>query len=82
MIRILTVMFLAGPKPKKQLWYTIVYYTSKLWYYETLINFVKRWYYGKKLWYYEKKPMNTLPKTMDLWFTMEKTMVLWKKLWY
>ena len=33
----------------------------------------------EKLWYYRKNG-GTIPKTMELWFTMEKTiMVLWKK---
>ena len=34
-------------------------------------------YYGKKLWYNGKNYV-TIPKTMELWYTMEKTMVLWK----
>ena len=54
---------------KKELQFTLVYYTSKLWCYGTLI------YYGK-LWYDGKKNYGTMDKTM------EKTMVLWTKLWY
>ena len=34
----------------------------------------------KKLWYmYYGKNYGTIPKTMELWLTMEKTMVLWEK---
>ena len=29
-----------------------------------------------------EKNYDIIPKTMELWFTMEKTMVLWKELWY
>ena len=32
----------------------------------------------KKLWYYGNN-CGTIPKTMELQFTMEKTMVQWKK---
>ena len=35
----------------------------------------------KKVWSYEKN-YDTIPKTMELLFTMEKPMVLWKQLWY
>ena len=38
----------------------------------------KLWYYGKNLWYYGKN-YDTIPKTMEIGFTMQKTMVLWKK---
>ena len=38
---------------------TIVYYTSKLWYYGTLIYYGKLWYYGKNY--------GTMDKTMILY---------------
>ena len=40
---------------------------------------VKLWYYGKKTLVLGKKnPNGTIPKTTELKFTMEITMVLWK----
>ena len=44
---------------KKELYFTIVYYTSKLWYYGTLIYYGKLWYYGKNY--------GTMDKTMVLY---------------
>ena len=51
----------------------------KLWYYTenygTLIFFEKNpWYYGKN--YDTKLKTETILKTMELWFTIEKIMVL------
>ena len=51
-----------------ELWFILEY----LWYYD------KNYSTMEKLWYYRKNG-GTIPKTMELWFTMEKTMVLWKK---
>ena len=43
------------------------YYTSKLWYYQTLIYYEKLWYYAKKY--------GTILRTMELRFTKEENMV-------
>ena len=67
-----------------KLYFTIVYYTSKLWYYGTLIYFGKLKYYGKGLWCFEnnygtilrtidlRKKHGRLPKTKKLLFILEK----------
>ena len=46
-------------KNYSKLQFTIVYYTSKLWYYGTLIYYGKLWYYGQTY--------GTMDKTMVLW---------------
>ena len=46
--------------------------------FRTLIYYGKNMVLARKLWYYTGN-YGTIPKTMELWFTMEKTMVLWKK---
>ena len=51
-------------KNYSKLLFAIVYYTSKPWYYGTLI-------YYRKLWYNGTNHGN-----------MDKTMVLWTKIWY
>ena len=43
---------------------------EKLWY----------MYYGKKNYGTMIKNYDTLPRAMELWFTVEKAMVLWEKL--
>ena len=40
-------------------------YTSKLWYYGTLIYYGKQWYFGQNY--------GTIPRTMELRFMKEKT---------
>ena len=62
---------------KKKLWLTIVYYTSKLWHYETLI------YYGKTMVLWKKTMIlwtnnGTIPITMELRFTRGKTLSITK----
>ena len=39
----------------------------------------KLWYYGKKLWYYGQN-YGTIPRTIELRFTKEKSMVDYQKL--
>ena len=65
---------------KKELYFTIVYYTSKLWYYGTLIYYGKTMVLLKKLWYYGKKLWYTIPRTMELRFTKERNTVDYQKL--
>ena len=52
----------------------MVYYTSKLRYYGTLIYYEKLWYYVKKKRYYVQN-YGTILRTMELRFTKEENMV-------
>ena len=65
-------LFQCFPDPnKKELLYTIVYYTSKLWFYGTLIYYGKLKNYGKNY--------GTISRSMKLRFTNKKNMVDTKK---
>ena len=67
----------------------MIYNGKKLWKYTKIIEvlnrfialelwftLVKLWYYGKNYGTMGKKHYGTIPKTTELWFTIEKIMVL------
>ena len=63
-------------------WYeekTIVIYENNWSFSKNIYAFEIAMVLSKQIGYNEKEPYDTIPKTMDLWFMCNRTMVLWKK---